>query len=187
MNRACLFLLTTLWVSGLSAQGTVVVPEPALDAARTTLRDELLKFRDTLNTIDAAAARLQRDNRLASLAVLSSRARIMTAACANSGRNLPSARDAVRAADASDKHRSKTQGELIRAMDRLAGVLSRCEAEFAGLSKPGAGEKVRGYANARAVKVQAAIREYERFLASFFNAMGIKVRPLGTGEPVVTG
>ena len=85
MIRRCLPLLVSLWATTLAAQGTVVRAEPVLDAGRATLRDQLLRFRDTLNTIDAAAARLQRDYREASAAALSSRARVMTDACARLG------------------------------------------------------------------------------------------------------
>ena len=179
MSRVFLILLMVFWSQDLVAQGTVVVPEPALDVGRATLRDELLRFRDTLSTIDAAAARLQRDNGTASPEALVSRAHVMSEACARSARNTPPARRSVLAADANNKARLQTQGEMLQALDRLRGVLSKCEAEFQRFSRPGQGETVRGYGNDRATRVQAAIREYETVLARFLNAMGIKVSPLG--------
>lgn len=179
MTRIALLLLITLCPGALAAQASVVVPEPALDASRAALRDHLLRFRDTLNTIDAAAARIQRDYKTASGAALSSRARVMTDACARSGRNVLPARRAVLAAPTSDSTRLRSRTQLIRAIDELRVQLSRCEAVFAALSRPGQEEKVRGYGNDRAVRVQGALRRYERVLASFFSAMGIKVSPLG--------
>lgn len=176
-----------LGAPGLAAQGTVVLPEPALDVGRATLRDELLRFRDTLNSIDAAAARLQRDFRQASTAALLYRARVMSDACARSLRNIAPARKAVLAADASDQRRRKTRGEMVQALDRLRAVLSHCEAEFGSFSRPGEGERVRGYGNNRAVRVQGAVRQYERVLASFFSAMGIKVHPLGASSRPLAG
>jgi hypothetical protein len=103
----------------------------------------------------------------------------MSDACARSGRNVSPARRAVLAADASDKGRLKRQDEMVKALDRLGLELSRCQADFEVMSRPGEGEKVRGYANPRAVQVLTAVRQYERVLASFFVAMGIKVTPLG--------
>ena len=179
MIRRCLPLLVTLWATTLAAQGTVVAPEPVLDARRATLRDQLLRFRDTLNTIDAAAARLQRDYREASAAALTSRARGMTDACARSARNVAPARQAIKAAPSSGERQLKSRTELLGELDRLGGVLDRCKTDFSDLSRPENSEKVRGYANDRAVRVQGALRRYEASLASFFSAMGIKVSPLG--------
>src|SRR3954471_525743 len=114
MSRLFLLLLVGFWSQDVFAQGTVVVPEPALDADRATLRDELLQFRDTLSTIDAAAARLQRDNAGASPEALVSRARVMSDACARSVRNTPPARKSVLAADANNTARIQRQKEMLQ-------------------------------------------------------------------------
>ena len=76
-----LLVLVTAVVHPLSAQ-TVIRPTPPLDSARAVLRDALLVMRDSLLTIDGAAARLQRDFRVASGPSLLSRARVMRDACA---------------------------------------------------------------------------------------------------------
>ena len=55
--------------------------------------------------------------------------------------------------------------ELVEAMDHLTQALGTCETEFAAMSKPGEAERVRGYANDRATKVQGAMRSYEHVLA----------------------
>lgn len=184
MSRISLVVVGMLCAQSLAAQGTVVVPEPPLDAARAALRDELLRFRDTLNSIDAAAGRLQRDFRQASAASLTSRAGVMRDACARSARSVTPARKAVAATKASDEGLLRRREEMLLAVDQLRGVLTRCETDFADLSRPGQGEKVRGYGNDRAVRVLSGLRKYEWALASFFSAMGIKVRPLGAeGRP----
>jgi hypothetical protein len=184
MSRACLIALALLWGQTLAAQGTVVLPEVPLDPARATLRDELLRFRDTLNSIDAAAARLQRDFRQASSASLTSRARVMHDACARSARNEPAARKAVLAAEASSADRQRSRAQLIRTLDLLRSALAKCKAGFDDLSRTGQAETVRGYGNHRAALVQSALRKYEVALARFLNAMGIKVQPLGAeGRP----
>lgn len=180
MSRIYLVVGGMLWAQTLAAQGTVVVPEPPLDTARATLREELLRFRDTLNSIDAAAARLQRDFRQASTASLTSRANVMRDACARSARNVAPARKAVIAAETSDERRLRRRREMVQALDQLHSVLTRCETDFGDLGRTGQGEKVRGYGNDRAVRVRSALRKYEQALGRFFSAMGIKVTPLGS-------
>ena len=174
MKALVVVLLIGAWTPRLAAQGTVVLPEAPLDSARAALRDDLLMFRDSLSTIDAAAARLQRDFRQASVAVLRSRARVMTDACTRSARSVPGARRAVQASQASNDARRQTRGELLAALDRLNKVLTRCKTEFSAFSQPGKGEEVRGYGNDRAIRIQSALREYERFLSRYLNAMGIR-------------
>jgi hypothetical protein len=178
MSRAYLAVVSMLFAQNLAAQGVVVRPEPALDAGRAALRDAVLQFRDSLNSIDGAAFRLQRDYRQASTASLSSRAHVMHEACARSVRNLPPTRQAVLAADATDERRIRRRGELVSALDQLQKGLARCELDFAVMSRPGEGERVRGYGNDRAVRVQAALRTYERVLGTFLRAMNIRVSPL---------
>jgi hypothetical protein len=176
-----------LFAHNLAAQGTVVRPEPPLDSGRVTLRDALLRFRDSLSTIDAAASRLQRDYRQASTPSLISRARVMREACARSVRNVPPTRQAVLAADAAGKQRQRRQGELVGALDQLQKALAQCESDFAVMSRRGEGERVRGYGNDRAARVQDALRKYEQVLGTFFSAMNIKVNPRGAPSRPLAG
>jgi hypothetical protein len=187
MMRVWLVLLLTLFARDLTAQATIVRPPAPLDSARATLRDAVLVLRDSLNSIDAAAARLQRDNRAASGAALSSRARIMRDACARSFRTVPATKVVVASADASSEVRVKHQRKLLRALDQLGQGLSRCETEFAAMSKPGAAEEVRGYGNHRAARVQAELRKYAQAASGFLSVMGIKVTPLGAGPNPLAG
>lgn len=187
MSRGYLAVISMLFAQSLTAQGTVVRPEPPLDSGRATLRDALLRFRDSLSSIDAAASRLQRDYRQASTALLLSRARVMHEACARSGRNLPPTRQAVLAADASDEQRLRRRGEMVSALDQLQKALARCESDFGVMSRAGEAERVRGYGNDRAVRIQAAVRRYEQVLGTFFGAMKIKVSPLGVEARPVAG
>lgn len=186
MSRAGLLVLLVVWVPNLAAQ-TIVRPEPPLDSARSSLRDAVLVLRDSLSSIDAAAGRLQRDYREASGASLVSRARVMSDACARSARTVPPTRQAVIAADASNDARVKRQRELVQALGQLHDVLARCQSTFDAMGKPGQGEQIRGYGNDRAVRVQAALRKYERVAAEFLAAMGIKVTPRGAGPRPLAG
>jgi hypothetical protein len=187
MSRWYLVLIGMLFAHNLSAQGTVVRPEPPLDAGRAALRDALLQFRDSLNTIDAAASRLQRDYRESSTASLISRARVMRQSCARSVGSLPAARKAVLAAEASSGARLRRRTEMVAALDQLQKALVRCESDFAAMSQAGQGEKVRGYGNDRAGRVQAGLRQYERALGAFLSAMGIKVTPIGAESRPLAG
>lgn len=187
MKPLVLILFIGLWTPRLDAQGTVVHPEAPLDSARAALRDDLLTFRDSLLTIDAAAARLHRDYRQASEAVLLSRARVMTEACTRSVRNVPLARRAVQVSAASSDARRQTRRDLLGALDRLNRVLTGCQTEFTGLSQRGQGERVRGYGNDSAIRIQSGLREYERVLARYLNAMGIRIHPADSRSPVLAG
>jgi hypothetical protein len=186
MRLALVFVAWLLFAPGLAAQ-TVIRPEPPLDSARASLRSALLVLRDSLNTIDGAAARLQRDYRQASAASLLSRARVMQAACAGSVRTVGPTKQAVREIKLSERQRVKRRAQLLGAMDELGGVLTRCETEFASMGRPGGAETVRGYGNDRAVRVQAAIRKYEQAMVEFLGVMRIRVTPLGANPHELAG
>lgn len=183
---AGLLALGALLAQPLSAQ-TVIRPAPPLDSARAALRHALLEMRDSLLTIDGAAARLQRDYRAASGPSLLSRARVMRDACARSVRTVQPTRNVVLAARLSEPNKIKRRQELMGALDQLKGVLTRCEAEFAAMSQTGQEEQVRGYANDRAVRVQGALRSYEQRAREFLGAMGIRVVPMGVNPGPAAG
>jgi hypothetical protein len=182
-----LVLVVVLGGRGLAAQAPVMRPEPPLDSARAALRDALLVLRDSLGTIDGAAARLQRDFRQTSGAALLSRARVMHDACARSVRAVAPTRKAVAAAALTEAERVKRRRELVNALDQLKNALTRCQADFAAMSRPGQGEMVRGYANDRAVRVQSALRKYEQTLHGFLGVMGIRAMPFGADARSVAG
>jgi hypothetical protein len=186
VRGACLILVTVLWAQSAGAQA-VVQQEPPLDSARVTLRNALLVLRDSLSSIDAAAGRLQRDYREASAASLLSRARVMREACARSARTLIPTKEAVAATKTSTDLRRKRQRELVTALGQLRETLARCETEFGAMSRAGQAERVRGYGNDRAARVQAAVRQYSRVAGGFLAAMGIKVSPLGVETRSLAG
>jgi hypothetical protein len=186
IRSSWLAVTALLWAGPLVAQ-TVIRPDPPLDPARAAMRDALLVLRDSLATIDGAAARLQRDFRQASGPSLVSRARVMEEACARSVRTVPPTRRALLDAQLSEPRRVTGRRDLLRAIDHLGTNLSRCKATFAAMSRPGQGETVRGYGNDRAMRVQSAIRRYEDALRSFVGVMGIKLTPLGADDTPMSG
>ena len=187
MTRCSWLLLGSLvWAGPVSAQ-TVMRPDHPVDSGRAAVRDALLILRDSLNTIDGAAARLQRDFLQASGPSLLSRARVMREACARSERTVTPTRKAVLDVRPLDPRRRKHRSELVGAMDHLSGALARCEQDFAAMSRPGQGETVRGYGNDRAIRVQSAMRKYENALRGFLGVMGIKVTRLGANPRASAG
>ena len=183
MRHICwlIVLIGVTRVAPVAAQTVVRAPAP-LDSARATLRDHLVILRDSLNTVDGAAARLQRDYRAASEASLLSRARLMGEACARSSRTVPSARQAILDFRMSDPQKLRRRQEVITAIDSLQPALRRCETQFAAMSRPGQGDSVRGYANDRAGQVQRTIRNYEQHLRAFLASVGIRIFPVGMGS-----
>src|SRR3954463_6901165 len=111
-------LLMTAAAGPLAAQ-TVIQPPPALDSARAAVRDALLQLSDSLGTIDAAAARLQRDYQQASGASLLYRARMVREACHRSAGVMPSTRARVVATKVSEPQRAHHQTNLLSALDQL--------------------------------------------------------------------
>ena len=184
---AAVALVCLLLPKQLPAQ-TVIRPAAPLDSARAVLRDALDSFRDSLLTVNGAAARLQRDNRTASDAALVARARFMREACERSLRALPPTREAVLAAALSDKKKVVRQKkDLVVRLDSLKLALRRCEADFAEMSQPDQGERVRGYGNDRADRVQRAMQQYEASLRAFLQIMRIDLSPIGPPRPPTVG
>jgi hypothetical protein len=187
MIRCSGLLLAGLWWTTALVAQTVMRPEPPLDSARATMRDAFLVLRDSLNTIDGAAARLQRDFRQASGPSLLSRARVMREACASSARTVAPTRKALLDAKLSEPTRIKQRNQLLAAMDHMKGALDRCELDFTAMSRPGQAETVRGYGNDRALRVQSALRKYENALRGFLGAMKIRITPLGANPRAPAG
>jgi hypothetical protein len=178
VKAGCLLMLALL-AAGPAAAQTVMRPDPPLDSTRAALRDALLLLRDSLMTVDGAAARLQRDYRNASGPALLSRAGVMYEACVRSGKALPPARATVQSTPLSQAHKIERRKELLVQMDLLKAALAKCESEFEAMRKPGQAETVRGYGNDRAIRLQTALRRYEKALGEYLGSMGIKVTPPG--------
>ncbi len=186
MTRTAAFILGCLISTSLQAQ-TVVRPDPPLDVNRARVRDVLLVLRDSLNAIDAAAGRLQRDSRQTSAASLVSRARVMRDACSSSARAVDPARTTVIGARVVGTTGARRRLDMVRGLDVLSGELAHCRSEFASMGEAGQGERVRDYGNDRAARIQSALRDYERTLSRFLGTMGIKIEPPGASASPLAG
>lgn len=187
MNRTLLVL--SLFVAAPVAAGAqaVVMPTAPLDAARTHVRDAMLLLRDSLMTVNGAAAALHRDFRQTSGAVLTTRAREVSAACARSVRTIGPTREAVAAAQATNPVPVKTRDALVRSLDSLSIELNHCVSEFGAMAAPGKAEEVRGYGIRRSEPILKALSDYDRAANSFFATWGIEVRPLGARPVPLAG
>jgi hypothetical protein len=183
MRQVLWAMVLTGMLGVLPVAAQTVVQPVRLDSARAALRDDLEVLRDSLHTIDGAAARLQRDYRTASEASLLSRAGLMKEACARSSRTVPSTRQALLDFRLSDRQKLELRQQVVTALDSLHGALRRCETQFTAMSRPSQGDSVRGYANHRAELVQTAIRNYEQHLRHFVGSLGIRILPPGMGSP----
>ena len=180
MKRALVLILCSLAAApaALNAQAVVSRTSP-LPAASAHVRDAMLVLRDSLMTVNGAAARLQRDFRQTSDAALTWRAREIANACARSVRTLAPVRKTIAAADAEGAARIRSRQEVLDALDALAVEMGRCSDEFAAMARVGNGEEVRWYGNRRAEPILKALYDYDAAATRFFNAWGMDVRPLG--------
>lgn len=165
----------------LSAQ-TVVRPDPVLDSAHAAVRDALGDFRDSLQTIEAAGARLQRGTHGASAAWIRARARQMAAACAASQRILPTTRDGIRAGVWQTARERAAQADLLKAFEVLGAKLRWCQERFAPPSDAAGIEAIRNSGNYWRGQLSAALTDYDRAAGYFLSTLGIKVRPKVEGR-----
>ena len=187
MKRTLLLLsLMTAAPLALDAQG-VVMPSGRLDGARTRVRDAMLVLRDSLMTINGAAASLQRDFRRTSGEVLTARARELSNACARSARTLGPTKQVVAAAEATNPGPVRSRNALVRSLDSLNTELGRCVTEFGAMAAPGKAEEVRGYGIRRSEPILRALGDYDRVAGAFFVSWGIEVRPLGAHADPLAG
>jgi hypothetical protein len=169
------------------AQAMVVRPAAPLDSARAGVRDAVLVLRDSLQLVHAESARLRRDFRAASAPALVSRARAMRDACAASARTLPATRAVLADGPAPDEKVARLRTQLVAEADRVAAALAACEETFGGWARAADGEAVRGYGNRRADELRSPIRAYEARLDAYLRSIGIRIRPIGAGAPLVAG
>ena len=187
MNLPRILLVAALAASvPATARAQVVVRPPApLDPARATVRDAVLVLRDSLQGIHAGRAHLRRDYRDASSQALVSRARVMRDACAASARTLPQTRIAVQKGPTATPQSRSARDELLAEMSRLVAPLEACRGRFDEWVRSSDGDAVRGYANRLADEIEVPIRAYEHRLATYLGTQGIRIRPLGSGTPLI--
>ncbi len=180
MKRTLLLALGLALAPSLAlAQGGAIFPTKPLDPVRLHARNTLLVLRDSLMSVNSAAARMQRDYRETSAIALTGHARRVADACTRAARNVPEARAAVLDAPLTSRAQQRVQVTLLRMLDSVAVETTHCGSEFGALAAPGKGEDVRGYANRRIEPVLALLVRYDRAATGFFKVYQIDVDPIG--------
>ena len=157
-------LLLVVFLAGapaLSAQALRPAPAEAVDATHARVRDALVMLRDTLNLVDAAVGRMQRDVARSSDAVLVSRSRTLRDRCQRGAVTASSVGRTATEAGLPSPDPKRRLVQLRSALDSLQAALTECEKVFGEMSAAPKAEELRGYAVSRALKAQSAIRRYE--------------------------
>ncbi len=179
MKLASLLLALSFVVAPLSAQATVILPEKALAPELEAVRVSLYEMRDSLSLVTASVASLRQDLRRSSAAALASRSRRLARSCAAALPVVSTTRASVVAAKPADWRQEQAQLRVLAGLDSLPRLLQACDSTFAEMGKPGNGEEVRGYGNAKAAPIQERINGYDAVARGFFRAYRIEYRPAG--------
>ena len=181
-------LLALLFIAApLSAQATVILPEKQLAPELEAVRLSLYEMRDSLAEVSAAISSLSQDLRRSSAAVLSSRARHLAKRCAAALPLVATTRASVTAAKPADWRQEQEQLRLLAGLDSMPRLLTACDSTFSAMGKPGNGEEVRGYGNAKAAPLNQRVNGYNAVMRGFFRAYRIEYRPQGARHNPLAG
>ena len=168
-----------LLVAAAPLHGQMVVTNDTLDLERRDVRDILVVLRDSLHTVEAAAAQFDRGHASASIELLYSRGRTLKNACTRSLRNIGPAREVVKGDDWGDEYRTMRQGQVFEAIDLLEQSVDACQSVWDRLVTPENAEQIRTAGPAEAESITKAIHDYGKVVAGYYKALGIYVRPAG--------
>ncbi|MEP6571067.1 MAG: hypothetical protein ABJD11_00160 [Gemmatimonadota bacterium] len=182
MNRLTVLLLLVLLPAASLCAQTVVTPEPQLDATRIRARDALLVLRDSLASVTAAAAWMERDLASSSDQAARGWATRVSDACARSSRTLAGTQGVVIQLNVPSPDPGKQRPALTAALTTLHAELEKCVAQFKEYSASPNTADLRSYAVPEGLKVAARIHKYESTLDRYFAAADIHVRPLGVPQ-----
>lgn len=159
------------------AQMVVVRPQE-LDSARAEVLATFRDLRDTVKTVEAAVAQLERGFATSSDQLLASRSRRLAQACQASLRNLPQARAVAASHSWTEDLATKWQGDLVSNADRLSGVLEGCGTRWHGYGEKQQLDQLRseGLADARAISRE--VLEFMGTVEGYYKVLGIRPRPM---------
>jgi hypothetical protein len=151
-----------------------------LTGERAQIHGSLVALRDSLLLVQSAGGRLERDLRSSSDAVLRSRARSMTSACASSSRAAITAQDIVATSSVPAKDPRGTRAGLLSSLRELRDALDKCQSDFTEFIKPDRTADLRGYGVSRSTKTNEAIQHYSTPLQLYLGAVDIVIEPSDT-------
>lgn len=151
------------------------------------MRDSYLSIRDTLRSVSAKSATLQRDVRTSSDAVLLSRARGLEAACNASLRHLDRSRELMLASNPGQRVPAPRRTTLDRSFIELRATLTACGQAYREMSKRERVGEMRSRGVNQAVKNQQTIRSFEAAAEPYMLSLGVRIRPYGSGANPYAG
>lgn len=178
MTGKSLFFALLLLAPAAHAQQVITPNSRApLTPEKAKIHDALVMLRDSLLVVQTAGGRLERDLRSSSDAVLRSRARTMSAACASSSRAAVSAQQTVSASPEPAKDPNRTRQALVASLKELHTSLEKCATDFTSYVDPAHADELRGYGVSRSSKTDDAIQRYDVSLARYLGVVDIVIDP----------
>jgi hypothetical protein len=181
-GKSLFFALLLLCPAAHAQQVVTPNTRAPLSPEKAKIHTALVTLRDSLLAVQTAGGRLERDLRSSSDAVLRSRARTISAACASSSRAAASAQQTISASPEPAKDPKKTRQALLASLKDLRASLDKCTTDFTSYIDPAQAEDLRGYGVSRSSKTDDAIQRYGVPLQSYLGAVDIVIDPeLGAG------
>lgn len=183
-RKSLLFLLLALAPAAQAQQVITPNTRAPLTPEKAKIHASLVTLRDSLLAVQTAGGRLERDLRSSSDAVLRSRARTMSAACASSSRAAAVAQQTITASPDPVKDPKKTRQGLVASLKDLRASLDKCATDFTSFTDPAHSQELRGYGVSRSSKTADAIQRYGTQLELYLGAVDIVIEPeLGAARP----
>jgi hypothetical protein len=185
-GKSLLFALLLLAPAAHAQQVITPNSRPPLSPEKAKIQDALVTLRDSLLAVQTASGRLERDLRSSSDAVLRSRARTMSAACASSSRSAAAAQHTVSSSPEPAKDPKQTRRAVVASLQELRASLDKCAADFNSYTDPAQAETLRGYGVSRSSKTDDAIQRYGTTLQQYLGAVDIVIQPTELGSKPTT-
>ncbi len=176
-GKSLLFALLLLAPAAQAQQVVTPNTRAPLSPEKEKIHSALVTLRDSLLVVQTAGGRLERDLRSSSDAVLRSRARSITAACASSSRAAASAQQTVSGSPEPAKDPKKTRQAMLASLKDLRASLDKCTTDFTSYIDPAHAEDLRGYGVSRSSKTDDAIQRYGVPLQQYLGVLDIVIDP----------
>ncbi len=178
--RAVFSVAAALVVAAGPVHGQTVVTNDTLPESKQVVRDILVPQRDSLHTILAAAAQLQRGHATASVELLFARGRSLLQGCQRSLTTSDTTRATIEAGEWDDEFQNRRKRELIAEMDLLNQALWQCDRAWTQFATREHAEEIRTTGLEAADSLVATIHQYENVVAGYYKVLDIYVPPPGS-------